>query len=151
MPAGIGPAPLRYAHDMKLTHAESTYLAARDGRERRAADMNDLLMPKAVLDPDETVLEMAIGAERRSYFPLLLVTDRRVLITTDRMIRGWHVVDEVPAPQVTGADYASTMLAGTLSVHARGRDDLVLRTARRDEAEGVVEVIRNLLKLGSQG
>lgn len=130
---------------MTWTHAERTYFRALEGRERRAAAMNDVLMPKAVLDPQETVLEMAIGSERRSYFPLLLVTDRRVLITIDRMVGGWHVLDEVPAAQVTGAEYTSTLIAGRLAVHAHGRDDLVLRTARRDEAEGVVAVIRDLL------
>src|SRR5690606_41567974 len=46
------------------------------------------------LHPEETVYEVAVGAQRSDTFPLLIVTDRRVLHVMDRL-RGWTVLEEV--------------------------------------------------------
>lgn len=128
--------------------AESTYrraMARNQGLRFRASDMN---LPQQVLHPEETVHEVAVGAQRSDTFPLLIVTDRRVLHVMDRL-RGWTVLEEAPAAAVTGAELEERLLSGRLRVHVREGRDLTMKVAERSRSQEVVDLLQHLAAGGA--
>ncbi|MGP5260485.1 hypothetical protein ACTXMW_09280 [Brachybacterium paraconglomeratum] len=128
--------------------AESTYrraMARNQGLRFRASDLN---LPQQVLDPEETVFEVAVGAQRSDTFPLLIVTDRRVLHVMDRL-RGWTVLEEAPAAAVTGAELEERLLSGRLRVHVREGRDLTMKVAERARSQEVVDLLQHLAAGGA--
>lgn len=61
------------------TRAARTYHQAMVKNSGLRFHVRDLRLPEKVLHPDEVVYDVAVGAQRSSTFPLLIVTDRRVL------------------------------------------------------------------------
>src|SRR5699024_4428661 len=103
------------------SRAEATYRAAiaknrNQGVRFQAVDAN---LPEELLHPEETVYDIAVDAQRSDTFPLLIVTDRRALHVMDRMLRGWTVLEEAPAAEITGAELKKRLLSGLLRVHVR--------------------------------
>ena len=128
--------------------AESTYreaMAANSGLSFRAADAT---LPQQVLDPQETVYEVAVGAQRNDTFPLLIVTDRRVLHVRERL-RGWTVLEEVPAASVTGAELEKKLLSGRLRVEVRGGRGIRMKVAEMRRSEEVAALLRHLVAGGA--
>ena len=128
--------------------AESTYrraMARNQGLRFRASDLN---LPQQVLDPEETVFEVAVGAQRSDTFPLLIVTDRRVLHVMDRL-RGWTVLEETPAAAITGAELEERLLSGRLRVHVREGRGLTMKVAERNRSQEVVDLLQHLAAGGA--
>ena len=130
------------------SRAESTYRRAMARNQHlrfRAADAN---LPQQVLDPEETVFEVAVGAQRSDTFPLLIVTDRRVLHVMDRL-RGWTVLEEAPAAAITGAELEERLLSGRLRVHVREGRGLTMKVAERNRSQEVVDLLQHLAAGGA--
>ena len=138
----------RIAETSSHSRAETTYheaMARNRGLRFRAADGN---LPQQVLHPEETVYEVAVGAQRSDTFPLLIVTDRRVLHVMDRL-RGWTVLDEVPAAEVTGAELEKRLLSGRLRVDARHGKGVSMKVAEMRRTEEVAALLRHLAAGGA--
>lgn len=129
-----------------MTPAERSYRAAWERSGERNPSTSDHRMLARILSPDETVHAVVAGTEVSDTFPLLLVTDRRILSTRDTW-RGWRVLEEIPAHQVLGATYTARrwLRADRLTVHADGRDDLVFVTVSRDGGPLLVSVLTDLV------
>jgi len=131
-----------------VSRAEATYrraMARNQGLRFRASDLN---LPQQVLDPEETVFEVAVGAQRSDTFPLLIVTDRRVLHVMDRL-RGWTVLEEAPAAAITGAELEERLLSGRLRVHVREGRGLTMKVAERNRSQEVVDLLQHLAAGGA--
>src|SRR5690606_13555823 len=100
------------------------------------------------LHPEETVFEVAVGAQRSDTFPLLIVTDRRVLHVMDRL-RGWTVLEEAPAAAITGAELEERLLSGRLRVHVREGRSLTMKVAERNRSQEVVDLLQHLAAGGA--
>ena len=125
------------------SRAEITYrqaMARNRGLRFRAVDVN---LPQQVLDPEETVHEVAVGAERSDTFPLLIVTDRRVLIVMDRLC-GWTVLEEAPAAAIAGAELEERMLSARFRVRVREGRDLTMKVRHRERSQEVVDLLQHL-------
>lgn len=137
-----------FARSPGSSRAEESYreaMARNSALRFRAVDVN---LPQQVLDPAETVYEVAVGAQRNDTFPLLIVTDRRVLHVMDTL-RGWTVLEEVPAPEVTGAELEKRLLSGRLRVdvlHGRG---ISMKVAEMRRTEEVAALLRHLAAGGA--
>ncbi len=130
------------------TRAETTYhqaMAKNCGLRFRAVDIN---LPQTVLHPEETVYEVAVGAQRSDTFPLLIVTDRRVLHVMDRL-RGWTVLEEVPATAVAGAELEGKLLSSVLRVHAREGKGLKMKALDEARSQEVVDLLQHLAAGGA--
>lgn len=129
--------------DTSAGEAERSYreaMARNHGLRFRAADVN---LPQQVLQPDETVFDVAVGALRSDTFPLLIVTDQRVFHVMDRL-RGWTILEEAPAAEVTGAEIEERLLSGRLRVHVRDGDGLSLKISEWTRTQEVAELIQRL-------
>ena len=106
-------------------------------------------LPEKMLDPEETVYDVVVGAQRSSTFPLLLVTDRRVLQVI--CVWRWRALDEVPAAQITGAELEKNWITWTLRVHVRDGKSITMKvtTPGRERAEEVVALLRHLVAGGA--
>ncbi|WP_122943806.1 PH domain-containing protein [Brachybacterium sp. EE-P12] len=130
------------------SRAEATYrraMARNRGLSFRAVDTN---LPRRVLYPEETVHEVAVGAARSDTFPLLIVTDRRVLIVMDRL-RGWTVLEEAPAAAVTGAALEERLLSARFRVRVRWGRDLTMKVRHRERSQEVVDLLQHLVAGGA--
>lgn len=130
------------------SRAEATYrqaMARNRGLSFRAVDVN---LPQRVLDPEETVHEVAVGAERSDTFPLLIVTDRRVLIVMDRLC-GWTVLEEAPAAAIAGAELEERMLSARFRVRVREGRDLTMKVRHRERSQEVVDLLQHLVAGGA--
>ncbi|WP_165831793.1 PH domain-containing protein [Brachybacterium endophyticum] len=126
------------------THAEKTFFAIlRRHDEPRNALAIDL--PERVLAPDETVLDVKVGDIQNDTTPLLLATDRRVVLTRRRAFGSWKILEGAPAAEVVNVDYTPTLLSGKLRVHLRGGSQIVLKTRTKDHAERFLRTMRELL------
>lgn len=134
---------------MAWTRSQQTFLAA-ISRITKRYDTRTVDLPERLLAPDEVVHEVLVGDTRSDANPFLLVTDRRVLVARLRMLRGWHVVAQAPAPDITGAEYTPTVFSGRLRVGTRGGADLELVSDDRAQAERVVGLVRHLVAGGAQ-
>lgn len=131
-----------------LSRAETTYRQAMAKNEGLRFQARDIMLPQEVLRSDETVHDVAVGALRSDTFPLLLVTDQRVLYVMQRL-RGWKVLHEAPAASVTGADLDRGFLTGKLRVHVRDAKDIVLKVAEQDRAAEVAALLQHLAAGGA--
>ena len=108
--------------------------------------VRDMDLPEKVLHPDETVYEVAVGAQRSSTFPLLVVTDRRVLQVIN--VWRWDVLDEVPAAQIAGAELEKGWPSGRLRVRRHHGKDITMKVLDRERSEEVVDLLRHLVAGG---
>ncbi|QFG69269.1 PH domain-containing protein [Ornithinimicrobium pratense] len=130
------------------TRAERTYREAMARNTGQRFAVNDLILPEKVLHPEETVLDVAVGGLSSDTFPLLLVTDRRVVLTIDQPWRRWRVLREAPSADVLGAEVESRLLGGRLRVRLRQGKDIVLKLAAQERPEEVAALIRRLASGG---
>ena len=131
------------------TRAARTYFAAMARNSHLRFHVVDMDLPKKLLDPAETVYDVAVGSQRSSTFPLLIVTDRRVLQAI-RVWR-WRVLDEAPAAQIVGADLEKGWITWKLRVHVRDGKDITMKVSApaRERAEDVVGLLRHLAAGGA--
>ena len=130
------------------SRAETTYRRAMRRNQSLRFRASDLTLPEQVLCPEETVYEVAVGAQRSDTFPLLIVTDQRVLHVMDRL-RGWTVLEEAPAASITGAEREEWLLSGRLRVHVRDGRDLTMTVAEQQRSQEVVELLQHLAAGGA--
>ena len=131
--------------------AQATFDAA-IARNRRAGVRFQLLgggLPGKLLHPAERVYDIAVGAQRTDRFPLLLVTDRRVLHAIDRNLRGWTILEQAPAAEITGAEVKKGLISGRLQVHVRHGEGPSLRVNKLQRAEEVAALLRHLAAGGA--
>ncbi|NMA78998.1 MAG: hypothetical protein GX960_17400 [Actinomycetales bacterium] len=130
-------------------------LAAQTYREAMARNagigggLHDLDLPERLLAPEERVYEVAVGALSSDTFPLLIVTDRRVLVTKDLPWRRWKLLQEAAAAEVTGAELEKRLLSGRLRVHLRRGKDITLKVSDRERSEQVAALLRHLAAGGA--
>ncbi|WP_193636315.1 PH domain-containing protein [Brachybacterium subflavum] len=139
--------PSRYGDLVSLadpTHAEQTFFAVLN-RNDEVKNALTIDLPGRVLDPEETVIDTKIGDIQNDTTPILLATDRRVVLTRRRAFGSWKILKEAPAAQVVGVDYKPTLLSGKLRVHLRDGAQIVLKTATKDHAERFVSTMHGLL------
>ncbi|PWH06044.1 hypothetical protein DEO23_09510 [Brachybacterium endophyticum] len=128
----------------RTTPAERTYFAVMS-RNDEPRDIWDLNLPEKILDPQERVIDVKVGDTKSDTNPLLIATDRRVLLVKERVVRSWTVLQEAPASEVSGVDYTPTLLSGKLRVHLRDGSSITLRTRTKNQAGRFVERVRRLL------
>lgn len=136
------------AENSSRGRAEATYreaMAKNQGLRFRAADAN---LPQQVLRPQERVYEVAVGALRADTFPLLIVTDRRVMHVMDRL-RGWTIFREAPVASITGAELQKRLLPGRLRVHVRDGKDISMMVSEQGRTEQVAALLRHLASGGA--
>lgn len=130
------------------TQAEQTYREAMARNRGQRFSVNDLILPEKVLDPEETVLDVAVGGLSSDTFPLLLVTDRRIILTIDQPWRRWRILREAPVTEVLGAEVEPRLLGGRLRVRLRQDKDIVLKLGSLQRPEEVAALIRRLVSGG---
>lgn len=133
---------------MAWTRAEETYFAAKERYGTIRAGLRDMTMPRRLLHPEETVHGIAVGSVLRDEFPVLLITDRRVLIVRDG-IRGWKIRSQAPSADVAGAELEDRLLSRRLRVRLRTGKDLTLKVRDRERSEAAVDLIRHLVAGGA--
>lgn len=74
------PSGRQYPVGVEIDTAYTTYHAAMGRPGRQRAPISDIDLPEKLLAPDERVHDVCIGSERRGYFPVLIATDRRILL-----------------------------------------------------------------------
>lgn len=126
------------------THAEQTFFAVMRRNDEPMSSMAADL-PERILDPEETVIDVKVGDIKSDENPLLIATDRRMILTTRRAFRSWKVLKEAPAAQVVGIEYTPALLSGKLRVTLRGGSGIELRTRTKAQAQRFVTTIRGLL------
>ncbi len=135
--------------DAQGTRAARTYFAAMARNSHLRFHVVDMGLPGKVLEPEETVYDVAVGSQRSSTFPLLIVTDRRVL----QVIRvwRWRVLDEAPAARITGAELEKGWITWTLRVHVREGKGVTMKVdaGGRERAEELVGLLRHLVGGGA--
>ncbi|MFE5776335.1 PH domain-containing protein [Brachybacterium sp. NPDC056505] len=127
------------------TRAEQTFFAVMQ-RNDEPRDVWDLNLPEKILAPDETVIDVKVGDTTSDTNPLLIATDRRVLLAKEGAIRSWRVLKQAPAAEVVGVDYKPALLSGKLRVHLRDGSAITLTTATKGHAERFVATMRGLLE-----
>ncbi len=130
------------------TRAERTYREAMARNSSQRFSNNDLILPEKVLHPDETVLDVAVGGLSSDTFPLLLVTDRRVILTRDQPWRRWRILREAPVAEVASAEVEPRLLGGRLRVRLRQDKDIMLKLGSLQRPEEVAALIRRLVSGG---
>lgn len=126
-----------------MSRAQETFFAA-DRRNPQQGVQFAIELPEKVLEPDETVYEYARCALVRDAFPVLVVTDRRILHALYNMFRVWAIKDQVPSAEVTGAAFARRLLSARVHVHRRSGKDLTVKVAHPSWPAHVVELINHL-------
>ena len=138
-----------YGSSTEMTRAQQTYFAATKRNGDMRFNVNDLILPERVLDPDETVYDVAMGGLNSDTFPLVLVTDRRVIHTKDQPWRRWRILQEAPWADILGAEVEARLLSGRLRVRIRGGKDIRLGLRDRERPEAVAGLIRHLVNGGA--
>ncbi|MGC5617162.1 hypothetical protein [Georgenia sp. Z1491] len=133
---------------MAWTRAQETFMNAALRNPQRGGK-HELDVATKVLEPDEVVYEYLLCALKGDSWPLLVVTDRRIVHTVDRMVAWWHVREEVPAAQVAGAELEPKLLSWRLHVHRHGGDPLTVKVADRKWSEHVVALVNHLAAGGA--
>lgn len=102
---------------MAWTPAQESFVAA---QMRNPQDRSVLLLsPDKLLHPEEVVYDYLSCTQKNDSFPVLMVTNRRVLYTERKMFRGWVITAELPAQHVAGASYQRRWITGRVHVHGR--------------------------------
>ena len=139
----------RYGGPMAMTRAQHTYFAAMERNGRGRYTVNDLILPERILDPAETVYDVAMGGLSSDTFPLVIVTDRRVIHTRDQPWRRWRILREAPSADVVGAEVEARLLSGRLRVRIRDGKDIRMGLRDRERPEQVAALIRHLVAGGA--
>lgn len=143
--------------DAAMTHMHIASSATRAGQSYRAAmarnsgqrfSVMDSILPERVLDPEETVFDVAVGSLSADTFPLLLVTDRRIILTKDQPWRRWRILREAPLVDVVDAEIEDGFITGRLRVRLREGKDIVLKIAARERPKEVAALVRHLASGG---
>ncbi|MGO1286446.1 MAG: PH domain-containing protein [Brachybacterium sp.] len=129
--------------------AAQTYREAMARNAGIGGGLHDLDLPERLLAPEERVYEVAVGALSSDTFPLLIVTDRRVLVTKDLPWRRWKILREASAADVSGAELEERLLSGRLRVHLREGKDITLKVSHRERSEQVAALLRHLAAGGA--
>ncbi|PKI92138.1 hypothetical protein CW368_04705 [Actinomycetales bacterium SN12] len=125
--------------------AERTYREAMARNSSQRFSVDDWILPEKVLDPEETVLDVAVGGLSLDTFPLLLVTDRRIILTMDQPWRRWRILREAPVTDVLDAAVEPRLIGGRLRVRLRQGKDIVLKLGALQRPEEVAALIRRLV------
>jgi hypothetical protein len=139
--------PSRYRGPVSLadpTHAEQTFFAVLN-RNDEVKNALTIDLPERVLDPEETVIDTKVGDIQNDTTPILLATDRRVVLTRRRAFGSWKVLKQAPAAEVVDVDYKPTLLSGKLRVHLHDGSQIVLKTATKEHAQRFVSTMHGLL------
>lgn len=139
----------RYGGPMSMTRAQHTYFAAMERNGDRRFALNDLILPERILEPSEVVYDVAMGGLSSDTFPLVIVTDRRVIHTKDQPWRRWRILREAPSADVQGAEVQARLLSGRLRVRIRSGKDIRMGLRDRDRPEEVAALIRHLVGGGA--
>lgn len=134
---------------MAITRAQQTYFTAMMRNGNRRHNVNDLILPERILDPSETVYDVAMGGLSADTFPLVIVTDRRVIHTRDQPWRRWRILREAPWADVLGAEVKARLLSGRLRVRIHGGKDIRMGLRDRERPEEVAALIRHLVGAGA--
>lgn len=105
----------------------------------------------AILPPAEIVYDYLSCTVKNDSFPVLMITNQRVLYTERKLFRGWVVTSELPASQVAGASYERRWITGRIHVHGRDGSRFTAKVGlARDEAEWIqyMVVLINQLATG---
>lgn len=100
---------------MAWTPAQESFVAAQM-RNPQAGSGLFVFIDKLV-PPEEIVYDFLTCTQKNSSFPILMVTNRRVLYTERKLFRGWTITAELPAHQVAGASYERAWITGRVHVH----------------------------------
>ena len=131
---------------MAWTQAQQTFI---DARLRNPQSLPaPVSLPERVVGPDYTVYEYLVCTEKASYFPVLVVTNRGIVYTEYKTIRGWRVVEHVPAQAVAGAAYEKRWITGRIHVYQHDGGGFSVKTRLGEEnvewAEHLVDLINRL-------
>src|SRR5699024_8374290 len=102
---------------------------------------HEIVVSEMVLDPGVGVYEVLLCARKGDSWPLLIVTDRRIVYTVYNMVTRRKVRGEVPATEVAGAALERRLLPGRLHVR---RSSLAAPTAGEPDPPGshpIVDVV----------
>ncbi len=97
--------------------AQESFMAAYMRNPQRRGGL--LFAVDEVLPPNEIVYEFASGTLKNDSFPILMITNQRVLYTARKLFRGWGITAELPAHQVAGVSYERRWITGRIPVHGR--------------------------------
>lgn len=125
---------------MQQTTSSITYIEA----VRRAAEnksTNDIDLPQTILADDERVLDVTIGDTHADDDPVLIATDRRVVLAERPSFRHWRIRQEAPGAEIVDASYTRTLLAGRLSIHLRDGSSIDLRSRTPEHAQRFIATI----------
>ena len=147
-----GPARARsrseYARIMSCTRAEQTLSDAME-RSTQLRGRHEIAVAHTVLDPEETVYELLRCARKGNSWPVLAVTDRRILYTEHGAVTRWRVKGQVPAGEVVGARFESRFLSRREHVQRRSGDPLTVKVSDEEWPQHVVSLINHLAAGGA--
>lgn len=129
--------------DLEST-AWQTYMQVKQQTGERVSSP-DVDLPATILEPEERVLDLIVGDTSSEDEPMLLATDRRVLLARRPSFRRWRILREAPGAEVVDASWTQTLLAGRLSVHLRDGSHIDLRVRNPERAERFIASVRGLL------
>lgn len=130
------------------SRAEVTYRHAMARNSSQRFTLSDANLPAQVLRPEETVHDVAVGGLTSDTFPLVIVTDQRVLHVRDKIVGGWTVLREAPAADVLGAEIEKRLLTGRLRVRLRQGKDITMGLAAKERPAEVAALINRLVSSG---
>lgn len=131
------------------TRSAQMYRAAMQRNAGIGGGLHDIDLPERILLPDETVHDVAVGGQSDDTFPLLIITDRRVLVTKDLPWNRWKILREVPAADVAGAELETRLLSGRIRVRLHRGKDITFKVAERTRSGEVTALLQHLASGGA--
>lgn len=124
--------------------ARTTYFEVKERNGEQTLG-NDSDLPDQLLDPDARVIDMIIGDTSSEDDPILIATDRRVLLARRPASRRWKILEEAPGADVVDASDTKTFLAGRLRVRLRDGSSIEVRKRPGPLPEQFVATVHALL------
>lgn len=112
--------------------------------------VSDITLPERILSPDETVFDVLVGNLKNDTFPLLLVTDRRVIVTMDRMVRGWRILSQAPLAEIVSVEVSKGLLAEKVRISLRQGKPITLKSSRGQQVRRVVALLQGIIGNGQR-